>query len=49
MKVLKQLAGVAWRNTQDTLNTTYEPYIKQVITYGSEVLVTAHKSNLEQL
>ena len=34
---------------QETLNKTSQIYIKPVITYGSEALVTANSSNLNRL
>jgi hypothetical protein len=46
---LKQLAGVKWGSSQETLNKTYQIYIKPVITYGSEVLITANSNSLNRL
>ena len=43
MKVFKCLVRVTWGSTQDALNTTYKTYIKRVIIYGREVLVTLEK------
>lgn len=43
MKLLKRLAGITRGSTQDTLNTTYKTYIKQIIKYGSDMLVSASK------
>jgi hypothetical protein len=36
--ILKRLARVKWGSSQETLNKTYQIYIKPIITYGSEVL-----------
>ena len=49
LRLIKRLAGATWGCTQDTLNTTYKTYIKPVMTYGSEILVTASNSNLKTL
>ena len=47
--LIKRLAGATWGNTQDTLNITYNTYVKPVMRYGSEVLITANKTRLEEL
>jgi hypothetical protein len=49
LHILKRLAGVTWGSSQETLNKTYQIYIKPVITYGSEVLVTANSNNLTDM
>ena len=43
---LRLLAGVSWKSTEDNANTTYNTYIKPVITYGGKALITVNKSNL---
>ena len=49
LRLIKQLARATWGRTQDTMNTTYKTYVKPVMKYGSEVLVTASNSTLKAL
>ena len=49
LRLIKQLTRATWGSTQDTMNTMYKTYVKPVIKYGSEVLVTASNSTLETL
>ena len=49
LRLIKQLARATWGSTQDTMNTTYKTYVKPVMKYGSEVLVTASDSTLKAL
>jgi hypothetical protein len=49
LRLIKRLAGATWGSTQDTMNNTYKTYVKPVMTYGSEVLVTASNSTLKAL
>lgn len=49
MRLINRLAGATWGNTQETLNTTYKTYVKPVMKYGGEALVTAKKSVLDKL
>jgi acyl-homoserine lactone acylase PvdQ len=49
LKLIKQLARATWGSTQETMNTTYKTYIKPVMKYGSEVLITASSSTLKAL
>lgn len=48
-KILKRLAGAKWGCTQDTLNKTYNTYIKPVIKYGSEMLIHTSQENMNVL
>ena len=43
--MLKRLAGIKWGSSSKTLNTTYNMYIKPVLKYCGEVLITTHKCN----
>ena len=49
LRLIKQLTRATWGSTQDTMNTMYKTYVKPVMKYGSEVLVTASNSTLETL
>ena len=49
LRLIQQLTGATWESTQDTMNTTYKTYIKPVMKYRSEVLVTASNSTLKAL
>ena len=49
LRLIKRFAGATWGSTQDTMNTTYKTYVKPVMKYGSEVVVTAGDSTLEAL
>ena len=46
---MKRLAGEKWGSSQETLNKTYNIYVKPVITYGSEALVSASKGKIDVL
>lgn len=48
-KLLKYLAGITWGSTQDVLCTAYKSYIRPVVEYGSEVLITASESTRKKL
>ena len=47
--ILKRLAGSKWGCSRDVLNTTYKAYIKPVLHYGCEALVTSNESNVNKL
>jgi hypothetical protein len=49
LRLIEQLARAKWGNTPETMNTTYQTYKKPLMTYGSEVLVTASNSILKAL
>lgn len=51
LKLLKRLTATKWGCSRSTLNQTYKSYIKPVLQYGSEVLVTSpnHASKLEKV
>jgi len=49
LRLVKRLAEAAWGSIQETMNTTYKTYIKPVMKYGSEVLITANGSTLKAL
>jgi len=49
LRLIKLLAGATWGSTQETMNTTYRTYVKPLMKYGSEVLVTASNSTLKAL
>ena len=49
LRFIKRLAGATWGSTQDTMNTTYKTYVKPVMKYGNEILVTASNSTLKAL
>ncbi|GFY59370.1 uncharacterized protein LOC103524116 [Trichonephila inaurata madagascariensis] len=40
-RLLKRIAGVKWGSSQSVLASTFTSYIRPVIDYGSELLVTA--------
>mgnify|MGYP000415626391 CR=1 FL=1 len=40
--ILKRLAGTKWGSPLDTLNQTYKIYMKPILTYGAEVLITSN-------
>jgi hypothetical protein len=46
---LIQLAGAKWGNKQETMYITYKTYVKPLMKYGCEVLVTASNSTLKVL
>ncbi|XP_015923330.2 uncharacterized protein [Parasteatoda tepidariorum] len=46
---MKRLAGAKWGCNQATLNTTYNTYVKPIIKYGNEALISAAKSNIDEL
>ena len=45
----KRLAGAMWGSTQDALNITYNTYVKPIMRYGSEVIDTTNKVNMNHL
>jgi hypothetical protein len=47
--ILKRLAGKKWGCSMDTLNKTYKTYVKPIITYGAESLVTAKDTTVHKL
>ncbi|XP_054712968.1 uncharacterized protein LOC129222479 [Uloborus diversus] len=47
--LLKRLAGIKWGSSQSVLTSTFTSYIKPVLDYGSEVLITASDSTLSKL
>jgi len=49
LRLIKWLARATWGSTQETMNTTYKTYVKPVMKYGSEVLVTASNSTMKAL
>ncbi|GFY59171.1 uncharacterized protein LOC103524116 [Trichonephila inaurata madagascariensis] len=49
LSVLKRIAGVKWGSSQSVLTSTYTSYIRPVIDYGSELLITASDSALSKL
>ena len=49
LRLIKRLTGAAWGSTQERMNTTYKTYIKPVMKYGREVLITASGSTLKAL
>ena len=48
-KLIKRLAGTKWGSSRKTLSTTYNMYIKPVMKYCSEILITTNKTNKEIL
>lgn len=49
LPILKRLAGAKWGCTQDTLNLTYNTYIKPVLKYGSEILISSAPARMDVL
>ncbi|GFV65603.1 uncharacterized protein LOC103524116 [Trichonephila clavipes] len=49
LSVLKRIASVKWGSSQSVLTSTFTSYIRPVINYGSELLVTASDSALSKL
>ncbi|GFY63388.1 uncharacterized protein LOC103524116 [Trichonephila inaurata madagascariensis] len=49
LSLLKRIAGVKWGSSQSVLTSTFTSYIRPVIDYGSELLVTASDSALLKL
>ncbi|GFY39692.1 putative RNA-directed DNA polymerase from transposon BS [Trichonephila inaurata madagascariensis] len=49
LSLLKRIAGVKWGSSQSVLTSTFTSYIRTVIDYGSELLVTASDSTLLEL
>jgi hypothetical protein len=47
--LIKCLSGVTWGSSQETLNMTYRTYIKPIMKYGSEVIITANDTRLNKL
>ena len=48
-KLLKRLAGTKWGSSRKTLNTTYNIYIKPVLKYCGEILISSSNTNKELL
>ena len=48
-KILKRLAGTKWGCQRSILNSTYKSYIKPVLLYGSENLITANTRTIQKL
>ncbi|GFV97964.1 uncharacterized protein LOC103524116 [Trichonephila clavipes] len=49
LSLLKRIASVKWGSSQGVLTSTFTSYIRLVIDYGSELLVTASASALSKL
>ncbi|GFW43681.1 probable RNA-directed DNA polymerase from transposon BS [Trichonephila clavipes] len=49
LSLLKRIAGVKWGSSQSVLTSPFTSYIRPVIDYGSELLVTASDSALSKL
>ncbi|GFS35927.1 uncharacterized protein LOC103524116 [Trichonephila inaurata madagascariensis] len=49
LSLLKRIAGVKWGSSQSVLTSIFTSYIRPVIDYGSELLVTASDSELSKL
>jgi len=49
LRLIKRLAGATWGSRQETMNTTYKTYVKPLMKYGNEVLITASISTLQVL
>ncbi|GFS42942.1 uncharacterized protein LOC103524116 [Trichonephila inaurata madagascariensis] len=49
LSLLKKIAGVKWGSSQSVLTSTFTSYIRPVIDYSSELLVTASDSALSKL
>ncbi|GFU35412.1 uncharacterized protein LOC103524116 [Trichonephila clavipes] len=49
LSLLKRIAGFKWGSSQSVLTSTFTSYIRPVIDYGSELLVTASDSALSKL
>ncbi|GFW92254.1 uncharacterized protein LOC103524116 [Trichonephila clavipes] len=49
LSLLKRIAGVKWGSSQSVLTSAFTSYIRPVIDYGSELLVTASDSALSKL
>ncbi|XP_035215976.1 uncharacterized protein LOC118189480 [Stegodyphus dumicola] len=43
-RLLKRLASATWGSTQDVLCTAYKSYVRPVVEYGNEALITASDS-----
>jgi hypothetical protein len=41
LNVLNRLAGTKWGSSRSALNATYKTYIKTILQYGCEALITA--------
>ncbi|GFS54443.1 uncharacterized protein LOC103524116 [Trichonephila clavipes] len=48
LSLLKRIAGVKWGSSQSALTSTFTSYIRPVIDYGSELLITASDSALSK-
>jgi len=49
LELMGRLAGTKWGKTQDALNITCNTYVKRIMKYGSEVIDTSNKANLQHL
>jgi ribonuclease HI len=49
LSVLKRLAGSKWGSSRSILNATYKAYIKPILQYGCEALITATPATLDKL
>ncbi|GFQ73052.1 uncharacterized protein LOC103524116 [Trichonephila clavata] len=49
LSLLKRIAGVKWGSSKSVLTSTFTPYIRPVIDYDSELLVTVSDSALSKL
>ncbi|GFT59262.1 uncharacterized protein LOC103524116 [Trichonephila clavipes] len=49
LSLLKRIASVKWGSSQSVVTSTFTSYIRLVIDYGSELLVTASDSALSKL
>jgi hypothetical protein len=47
--LIKCLSSVIWGSSQETLNMTYRTYIKPIVKYGSEVIITTNDTRLNKL
>ncbi|XP_071037680.1 uncharacterized protein [Parasteatoda tepidariorum] len=49
ISMMKRLAGAKWGCNQATLKTTSNTYVKPIIKYGSEALISAARSSFDKL
>jgi hypothetical protein len=49
IRLLNRLTLTKWGATQDILITTYKTYVRPVMEYGNEVIITASKTSLKKL
>ena len=47
--ILKRLTGTKWGSPLETLNQTLKIYMKPLLTYGAEAMVTAKKNIINKL